>query len=222
MTQAAPLAVVFDLDDTLYLERDYVRSGFDAVGEWVEQRFGRAGFAGTAWSLFEAGRRGRIFDEALALLGVEPDEVTVAKLVHVYRHHEPRITLADDAQRWLDPRANQGWRGLITDGPIASQTRKAQALALSRLGFSTCVFTDEWGIDYRKPHARAYQHIASLTGLPPEAHVYVADNALKDFVTPRRLGWRTVQLQRAGGLHQAPPPDADHAPERVITTLDEL
>ena len=24
--------VVFDLDDTLYLERDYVRSGFRAVG----------------------------------------------------------------------------------------------------------------------------------------------------------------------------------------------
>ncbi len=27
--------VVFDLDDTLYLERDYVRSGFDAVGAYT-------------------------------------------------------------------------------------------------------------------------------------------------------------------------------------------
>ena len=28
--------VAFDLDDTLYLERDYVRSGFWAVGRWIE------------------------------------------------------------------------------------------------------------------------------------------------------------------------------------------
>ena len=27
--------VVFDVDDTLYLERDYVRSGFHAVAQWM-------------------------------------------------------------------------------------------------------------------------------------------------------------------------------------------
>ena len=29
------LCVVFDIDDTLYLERDYVLSGFAAVGPWA-------------------------------------------------------------------------------------------------------------------------------------------------------------------------------------------
>ena len=27
--------LVFDIDDTLYLERDYVRSGFGAAGRWA-------------------------------------------------------------------------------------------------------------------------------------------------------------------------------------------
>src|SRR5207302_9076607 len=36
-TDMNELCVVFDIDDTLYLERDYVRSGFRAVGTWAEQ-----------------------------------------------------------------------------------------------------------------------------------------------------------------------------------------
>ena len=32
------------------------------------------------------------------------------------------------------------------------------------------------------------------SSLPPRAHVYVADNAVKDFVAPRALGWRTVEV----------------------------
>ena len=33
-------AVVFDIDDTLYLERDYVRSGFTAAGAWARTELG--------------------------------------------------------------------------------------------------------------------------------------------------------------------------------------
>ena len=35
-------AVVYDLDDTLYLERRYVRGGFSAVGEFLRQTLGGA------------------------------------------------------------------------------------------------------------------------------------------------------------------------------------
>jgi putative hydrolase of the HAD superfamily len=36
-------AVIFDLDDTLYLERDYVQSGFRAVAEWLCARLPEPG-----------------------------------------------------------------------------------------------------------------------------------------------------------------------------------
>lgn len=57
--------VVFDIDDTLYLERDYVRSGFLAVEGIVAERFAARGFADQAWAAFERGVRGTIFNECL-------------------------------------------------------------------------------------------------------------------------------------------------------------
>jgi putative hydrolase of the HAD superfamily len=45
MTTAAIRCVVFDVDDTLYLERDYVRSGFDSVGAWLQRDSGVVGFS---------------------------------------------------------------------------------------------------------------------------------------------------------------------------------
>jgi len=53
---------VLDIDDTLYLERDYVRSGFCAVGRWLAEHQNVEDFFERAWALFEAGARGNIFD----------------------------------------------------------------------------------------------------------------------------------------------------------------
>ena len=43
---------VFDLDDTLILERDYVHSGFQTVGRHLWRSRGLDGFAEEAWRLF--------------------------------------------------------------------------------------------------------------------------------------------------------------------------
>jgi putative hydrolase of the HAD superfamily len=66
--------VVFDADDTLYLEREYVRSGFRAVGGWVHAALGVSSFYKAARRHFEAGRRGDIFNVALEGLGISPSE----------------------------------------------------------------------------------------------------------------------------------------------------
>ena len=93
--------VVFDLDDTLFLERDYVRSGFRAVGEFVRRRLAVRGFFGAAWKRFEAGERSLIFDRALADRGVRPGRGIVRELLSVYRTHDPRVRLCADARRYL-------------------------------------------------------------------------------------------------------------------------
>ena len=72
-----PPAVVFDLDDTLYAERDYVLSGMGAVAAWVEAELGSGADEAFAElvALFDQGVRGRVFDlwlqdQQLDLLGV--------------------------------------------------------------------------------------------------------------------------------------------------------
>lgn len=182
---------VFDLDDTLYLERDFVRSGFQAVGKST----GIPGFFEAAWGLFEQGERGDVFDQALSLLEVPGD---VVGMVAVYRAHRPSIALAPDARRLLE--WIQGAAGLISDGPAATQQNKLEALGIAGR-FQSVVLTGAWGATYSKPHPRAF--LETQRRLGPGPYVYVADNPTKDFETPRKLGWRTIRVRRQEGLYAA-------------------
>ena len=222
MTRRPPVAVVFDLDDTLYAERDYVLSGFRALGRWLGRSEGIGGFADAAWAEFCAGHRGDIFDRALVRLGVPPTATRIAEMVRRYRSHRPQIRLAPDAERWLARAAGRRPLALITDGPTASQSRKVSALALRDHGFRPILLTDRWGLAYRKPHERAYRAVERRLGLSGAELVYVADNAAKDFLAPRRLGWATVQIRRPGALHAGPPATPEFGADRSIDSLDQL
>ena len=213
--------IVFDLDDTLYLERDYVFSGFVAVGDWLMREHGIAGFADTAWRHFSAGARGVIFDACLAELGVTPSPAFVGALVDVYRHHIPHIALQPDAAAWLAAPPPEMKLALLTDGPVASQSRKIAALGLGTSLWPQVV-SDAWGSEYRKPHIRGFRLIEQACCAGGSDCVYVGDNASKDFITPRRLGWRTVQIVRPGAIHAGPPVSPAHAADAVITSLAEL
>jgi putative hydrolase of the HAD superfamily len=211
--------VVLDIDDTLYLERDYVRSGFAAAGTWAYHELGVVGFGERAWAAFEAGVRGTIFDEALAACGVEPEPGLVPRLVDVYRRHAPDIELLPDARAWLDSLGPDVAVAVVTDGPVASQQAKAGALGLARWA-DLVIFTETLGPGRGKPHPAAFEQLEREVGLSGAACAYVADNPAKDFGGPRRLGWRTVRVRRTGALHAAAPSGEDVDVE--ITALDQL
>ncbi|MGH9227899.1 MAG: HAD family hydrolase [Acidimicrobiales bacterium] len=192
--------VVFDVDDTLYLERDYVRSGFSAVDAWARAQLGVADLGARAWAAFEAGVRGRIFDQALAACGVRANGAVVSQLVQVYRSHAPAIELLDDVQAWLAARPGDVTLAVVTDGPLTSQRAKVAALGLAEWA-DPIVFTEELGPERGKPHPAAFECVEAATGLAGPACAYVADNPTKDFAGPRRRDWRTVRVRREGGLH---------------------
>src|ERR1700690_3324138 len=95
------IGAVFHIDDTLYLERDYVKSGFEAVGCWAAKWLEIDGFAERCWNSFLAGRRRSIFDEVLAEFGKQPTIQLLSEVVDVYRTHAPAIALAGDAAEAL-------------------------------------------------------------------------------------------------------------------------
>jgi len=209
--------VVFDIDDTLYLETEYVASGFSEVDRYLQVKLGISGFAEQATRIFTSGVRGDVFDLALTNLGVDDVAPLVPLLVGVYREHAPAINLLPDAHAALDRCSAQGWVAIISDGPLASQQGKAGALGLARWA-SPVILTAAYGVGYSKPHQRAFQEVE-------HAHrgarfAYVADNPLKDFVSPAAMGWSTVRLRRDGGLHAAAPSGDDVRYE--MATLDRL
>jgi glycosyltransferase involved in cell wall biosynthesis/FMN phosphatase YigB (HAD superfamily) len=211
--------VVLDIDDTLYLERDYVRSGFDAVGAWARAELGVDDLGERAWAAFEAGVRRTIFDEALAGCGIEVTNGVVPRLVEVYRAHSPTIDMLPDARAWLDALAPHVTLAVVTDGPLASQQAKAEALMLTRWA-DLVVFTESLGPGRGKPHPAAFEQLERELGLSGERCAYVADNPAKDFVAPHRLGWRTVRVRRPGGLHAEVPSGGDVDAE--VTSLADL
>ncbi|WP_159587173.1 HAD family hydrolase [Chelativorans xinjiangense] len=217
----APVLVVFDLDDTLYLERDFVLSGFAAADAWLLRTAGVEGLRQACLSLFAAGERRRIFDQALRILGLIEDRQLVAQLVEVYRSHRPNINLTADAARYFGSRSREIPCAMITDGPSAMQRAKTRALGLEE--FISCIIcTGAPGQGFCKPHARPFARIetwAAPTHLPL---VYVADNPVKDFVTPRARGWYTVQIARPERIHHLTAPSAAHQPHAHITSLDTL
>src|SRR3546814_4787341 len=109
----------------------------------------------------------------------------------------------DDAGRFRTSERTGRALAMLTDGELCCQQAKIAALGLNRSDIMPIICTGQWGRSYWKPHRRGFEDIQSHYRLPPSAFVYIADNPVKDFIAPRALGWRTVQIIRPGGIHSA-------------------
>lgn len=195
---------VFDVDDTIYLERDYVKSGFHAVGDYIETATGNAYFGEICWSLFESGVRGDVFNRALSELQISSPVASVSKLVDVYRLHNPSISCQQSIIEALRKLGDCYEISIITGGPEASQRRKVSALGLDTLS-NRVVYSGIYGPSLDKPHPWSWKEIENRTGLHGNDLIYVGDNPSKDFDAPLELGWRTLRVRQKNSLHEALP-----------------
>jgi putative hydrolase of the HAD superfamily len=214
--------LVFDLDDTLFPERDFVISGFAAAARCLAPRCAFETAFDTFCRLFAAGERRSVFDRGLAELAIPDPQAVVPVLLAAYREHLPAITLFADAA-WALQRFRPSHRlGVLTDGYLVTQRRKVEALALAPR-VDAVVFSDEFGRERWKPHPFGFERMMALLQLPASRCCYVADNPRKDFTAPRALGWTTIRILRPGGEYAGlTPAEPAHAPDRTIASLHEL
>ena len=218
-------AVVLDLDDTLYPEAAFVRSGFRAVADWASERTGVPAEEAEAElvALFEGGVRGDTFDQWVAARGIG-DRVAVDDLVAAYRAHAPDIAPDPAAAALLRGlRAEGAALGLLSDGDPGIQGRKLNALGL-RDAFDAVVVTGELGAGAGKPSPRGYVEVLRrLGGIPSKEAVYVSDNPAKDFLGARRAGMRSVRVRRPDGVYAAlDPVTPEHAADAEVSSLGEV
>ena len=175
------------MDDTLYSEKEYVRSGFKAVARWL----GNEGFSDKLWGYFEEGKAA--IDELLHELECEEKK---AQCLEIYREHDPEITLYDGVLELLQSLKKQGIKiGIITDGRVTGQQKKIKALGLEEI-VDDIIITDELGgVQFRKPCDIAFRIMQNRWRIPYEQMMYVGDNVDKDFQAPRRLGMRSMWFQ---------------------------
>jgi putative hydrolase of the HAD superfamily len=216
-------AIIFDLDDTLYPEHAYVRSGFEAVAAWASANLGIAvddGFAELT-SLFEQGVRGNTFDIWLRDHAIRRDS-HVPKLIQIYRDHRPTIQAFPGTIELLEELSHDYALGLLTDGFGPTQQQKVAALGLAPY-LKEQLYTHALGNGGGKPSSRPYRLILGGLGVEGREAIYVGDNPMKDFIGARRERMGTVRVRTPQGIYRdVEPPSFDHAPDREIEDLQHL
>jgi putative hydrolase of the HAD superfamily len=218
-------AVIFDLDDTLYAERNYVRSGYSAVADCLRRQLGRnEQFEDWLWDRFMAGRNGNgngngnAFGALSDEFGLALSDRSVGAMVEVYRQHTPDIHPYEGIPEMLGL-LRQAYRlGLLSDGFLPAQQLKLQSLRIERF-FDSVLFTESLGRDFWKPHPRGFQMLQDAFAVKSDECVYVADNPAKDFSAPNSLGWRSVQYLRSGQIHTDKPSPPGGGPQTIVRDI---
>lgn len=193
--------IVFDLDDTLFCWRDYVFSGFEVIGNLVQEKWNKSNFADVAKAFFTEGKRNKIFNITLDKLGIEYDETIIKDLLTSYRSHIPSIKLHSDAISIIPKLKEKFNLALITDGSALTQRNKVQALKLNNW-IDPIIYTDELGPDASKPNTIAFEKVMDHFKGTPESYMYVGDNPLKDFIPAKALGWKTLRIIRPNSEYE--------------------
>ena len=189
-------AVVFDLDDTLYGEKEYIRSGYRAVAKVIPQV---ENAERKLWRFFL--EKKPAIDEVLSMEGIYTEEIRQRCLV-AYRLHEPDIHLYDGVMEILIKLRSNGYKlGIITDGRSEGQRAKIQVLGLGKY-MDHIIVTDELGgVKYRKPNEAAFIQMADKLNVAFTQMCYIGDNINKDFIAPLKLGMRAVWFRNQDGLY---------------------
>ncbi|MEI8366714.1 MAG: HAD family hydrolase [Parachlamydiaceae bacterium] len=212
------MVIVFDLDDTLYDESTFVRSGMQAVAKYlasVLQEDADKIFCGLDAALQK--QRNGVFDRYLEGRGIKSKKL-VQKCLSIYRGHEPKISLLPAARACLK-RFQHHPIYVVTDGNRLVQKRKFLALGLAPL-VRRCFCTYAHGLHRSKPSPYCFEKICRLEHVTPEEVVYVADNPHKDFVGLKSLGFGTIRVLQ--GAYATIKLGEAYEADVTINTLDEL
>lgn len=190
-------AVIFDLDDTLYDEMQFVRNGFKKVALYISQvyKINRNKAYNLLIRILHDYGRGKVFDLALSRLGLPVNKQVVAKLVSVYRYNNYKLKPFKGTTRALFHLRRKGYKmALLTDGNCRVQRHKVSLLGIGRF-FDCLVYSRQYGISCEKPSQFIYQKCLKKLEVEPYDAIYVGDNPYKDFIGAKKIGMQTIMIK---------------------------
>lgn len=218
----ARTVLVFDMDDTLYPEREFVRSALISLSSEVQVARGLIEFGEKAWELFEAGNRGNLFQLTFDELGaVNIPNDYILGLVSLYREHQPKtLPWFPDALEFFESYHSMVPFSIITDGYLPTQRNKVKALGLDRWA-TPIICSEELGREFWKPSPKPYLKV--MENFPNDTKfVYIADNPIKDFISPRELSWSTVRIRKKGTEHFQKESGSKDGPDAELSNFSDL
>ena len=179
--------IVFDLDDTLYNEIDFLKSAYKEIASIIsdELLLDYTTIYEQMLEFYHAKKN--VFSEILSQYKLI---YSCQDLLNLYRNHKPNIKLTSDRKdviSWL--KCNDISMGILTDGRSLTQRNKIEALGLNKY-ISEIVISEEFGSE--KPNINNYKHFETIFG--QAQYFYIGDNIKKDFVTPNACDWITIRV----------------------------
>lgn len=174
--------IVFDLDDTLYNELDYLKSAYKSIALFLDPNDWKQLYS-RMFSMYRC--KINVFEVISNTYNIE-----IKVLVEMYRNHQPEIQLFEGVLDVFDAiKSKNGRIGMITDGRSNTQRAKLQSLGILKF-LDEIIISEEIGSE--KPSIANFKAIEkSLSGT---TYYYIADNLKKDFISPNNLGWKSVAL----------------------------
>lgn len=205
--------VVFDLDDTLYNELDYLKSAFKDIARRISSGDWKSLYA----YMFSLHRSKKNVFQIIS----ENHQIEIPTLIDWYRSHQPEIHLFDGVFELLTQIKQKGGKlAVITDGRVKTQMSKLESLGITHF-FDDIIISE--AIGFEKPHLTNFQVITEK--MHGNQYFYIADNFKKDFITPNAQGWTTIGLIDNGlNIHCNHHEffNKEHLPQHLILSIKDL
>jgi len=205
--------IVFDLDDTIYNELDYLRSAYSEIAQKILPEKWESLFL-RMFSLYRCQQN--VFQILSEEFSIGSDE-----LLKLYRNHTPNIRpFSGILDLMARIKERNGKIAIITDGRTATQNRKIVALGIKNY-IEKIIISEEIGTE--KPNEQNF--IAIEKAIPNGNYTYIADNCKKDFIAPNILGWNSIclidngkNIHRENYLHTT----KEKSPKNYIRSIKDL
>ncbi len=182
--------IVFDLDDTIVKEIDFLKSAFQEIANFVDSNNSNLYNQMLDWYY----NKQNVFENILK----KHSNFAIQDLKNIYRNHFPNFDSKSKNRQLLIDLKQKGCKlGLISDGFSVTQRNKLKSLDIENL-FDLIIISEEFGSE--KPNLNNFEIFHRFQ---TQKYFYIADNIHKDFVAPNRLGWQTICLLDNGrNIHQ--------------------
>lgn len=189
-------AIIFDLDNVLYDERDYIFAAFHSIALFLSKRCQLPKNMIYSKLVCDLEKKGsmypRLFNEIINDLGLK--QILVQDILKLYATLDSKVELYPEVKSTLLTLRHLGLKlALVTNGGIQIQRNKIRLLRVEEL-FDTIVYARETRFGKEKPHPEAFSAALNYLSVGADEALCVGDNPHTDFWGPKQMGMRTVRI----------------------------
>ena len=176
-------SIVFDLDDTIFYEKNYVMSGFNEIDQYLRSQYGIKNAAQTLKKYFFEGAKDPI-EKFCQELNLNIKQ----QLICLMRESIPSIKARPGIIQLLKKLKSKNYEiGIITNGRSLTQRKKIEALNIQYF-IDILLISEEIG--FAKPELEIFKEY--MLQSRKKKFLFIGNNPVIDINPTKELKWKTI------------------------------